>query len=46
MKIWYDNKVDAIYIELRKGEFDHNVRIDDNTIVDYDKKNVLGIVIL
>ncbi len=47
MKIDYDPEADAMYIQLKKGVFDHNGKIDENTIVDYDKKNnILGIEIL
>lgn len=47
MNIRYDRQADAVYIELRKGVFGSNKRIDDFTIVDYDKiGNILGIELL
>jgi len=47
MEINYDKDADALYIEFRKGNFAKNKKIDDFTIVDYDKKeNMLGIEIL
>lgn len=47
MEIRYDKKADAIYIELRKGEFHKNKRVDGLTIVDLDKEgNIHGIEIL
>jgi len=47
MEINYDKTADALYIELRKGEFAENKKIDDITIMDLDKDgNVLGIEFL
>ena len=47
MEINYDADADAMYIRLRKGKFDHNKKVDKNTIVNYDKKgDVLGIELL
>ncbi len=47
MEINYDKEADAIYIKLRKGEFNKNKKIDDSTIIDLDKnENILGIEIL
>ena len=47
MRIKYDSEVDAMYIELRKGEFSKNKIIDDLTIIDLDKDgNMLGIELL
>lgn len=47
MEIKYDSEVDAIYIEIRKGKFDHNKKLDKNTVINYDKEgNVLGIELL
>ena len=47
MKIRYDPKVDAIYIELAKGKYDISREISDSVVVDEDKKGkVLGIEIL
>jgi len=47
MKITYDKDADAMYIEFDSGEFAKNKKIDDETIIDLDKKgNILGIEIL
>ena len=47
MEINYDKKADALYIEIRKGEFSENKKIDDFTIIDLDKDgNILGIEFL
>ena len=47
MKINYDPKVDAVYIELAKGRYEVSREITDSIIVDEDKKGkVLGIEIL
>ena len=47
MEINYDKEADALYIELRKGEFAKNKKIDDFTILDLDKDgNILGIEFL
>jgi len=47
MEINYDKEADALYIELRKGEFAENKKIDDFTIIDLDKDgHVLGIEFL
>ncbi len=47
MKIQYDPKVDAIYIELAKGKYEVSREISDSVIVDEDKNGkVLGIEIL
>jgi len=47
MEIKYDSEADALYIELKKGKFDHNKEIDKNIIVNYDNdNNILGIEIL
>ena len=47
MEINYDKEADALYIEIRKGEFSENKKIDDFTIIDLDKDgNVLGIEFL
>jgi uncharacterized protein YuzE len=47
MEISYDKNADAMYIELRKGEFAKNKKIDDFTIIDLDKdENILGIELL
>ena len=47
MEIVYDKEADAIYIEFLKGDFASNKKIDDFTIIDFDKDgNMLGIEIL
>lgn len=47
MKIQYDPKVDAMYIELAKGKYDVSREISKSIIVDVDKNGkVLGIEIL
>jgi len=47
MEISYDKEADAMYIELRPGEFAKNKKIDDFTIIDLDKRgNILGIELL
>ncbi len=47
MKITYDKKVDAMYIRLRKGRYDHSKKVTDDILVDVSKKGeVLGLEIL
>ncbi len=47
MNLSYDKDADALYIELRKGDFARNKKIDDLTIVDLNKTGgVLGIEVL
>jgi uncharacterized protein YuzE len=47
MKINYDPKVDAVYIDLAKGRYEVSREISDSIVVDEDKKGkVLGIEIL
>lgn len=47
MKVQYDSKIDAIYIELAKGKYDNTRKVSDAVLVDEDKKGkVLGIEIL
>lgn len=47
MKIRYDSKVDAVYIELAKGKYEISRDVSDVVIVDEDKNGkVLGIEIL
>ncbi len=38
MKIRYDPDADAMYITLIDDEVDHTQEIDENTIVDFNKK--------
>ena len=47
MKIHYDSKIDAVYIELAKGKYEVSREISDSVVVDEDKNGkVLGIEIL
>lgn len=47
MKITYDKKVDAMYIKLRKGRYDHSKKVTGDILVDVSKKGeVLGLEIL
>jgi len=47
MKIRYDRKVDAMYIQLAKGKYDGTRKVSDVILVDEDKNGkVLGIEIL
>lgn len=47
MKITYDKKVDAMYIKLRAGRYDHTKKVTDDILVDISKKGeVLGLEIL
>jgi uncharacterized protein YuzE len=47
MEIKIDLKADAMYIRFQKGKFAKNKVIDEDTIIDLDKKGrLLGIEIL
>lgn len=47
MKIRYDPKVNAMYIELGNGKYDKTRKVSDVILVDEDKNGkVLGIEIL
>jgi len=47
MKITYDKKVDAMYIRLKKGRYDHSKKVTDDILVDVSSKGeVLGLEIL
>jgi len=47
MKIKYDKKVDALYIEFGKGKYFQSKKVSDSIMVDEDKKGkVLGIEVL
>lgn len=47
MKIHYDPKMDAVYIELAKGIYEVSREISSSVVVDEDKKGkILGIEIL
>ncbi|KKU09117.1 MAG: hypothetical protein UX13_C0049G0010 [Candidatus Woesebacteria bacterium GW2011_GWB1_45_5] len=47
MKIKYDKKVDAIYIEFSKGTYSRSRKVSDSVLVDEDKGGkILGVEIL
>lgn len=47
MKIEYDKDADALYITLRKGQYNISEEISDEVIIDLDKKcRIIGIEIL
>ena len=47
MKITYDKKIDAMYIEFKKGHYDYTKKVTDDILVDISNKNeVLGLEIL
>jgi len=47
MKIRYDSKIDALYINLASGKYDKSKKITDSIVVDLTKSGkVLGIEIL
>lgn len=47
MKIRYDPKVDAVYIELAKGKYEISREISDSVVVDEDKNGkILGVEVL
>lgn len=47
MKIRYDKKVDAVYIDLARGKYHVSKKITDDIVVDLTKSGkVLGIEIL
>ncbi len=47
MKIKYDKKIDAVYIEFAKGKYSKSRKISDAVLVDEDKKGkILGVEIL
>lgn len=47
MKITYDKKVDAMYIKLKVGSYDHTKKVTDDILVDVNKKGeILGLEIL
>lgn len=47
MKITYDKKIDAMYLQFQKGTFSRNKEIEDGIILDIGKGNkILGIEIL
>ncbi len=47
MKMQFDPKVDAVYIELAKGTYNTTRKVSDSILVDEDRKGkILGIEIL
>lgn len=47
MKIKYDSKIDALYIDFAEGLYDKSKKITDSIVVDLTKEGkVLGIEIL
>ena len=47
MKMQYDSKIDAVYIELAKGTYSNTRKVSDVILVDEDRRGkVLGIEIL
>ncbi len=47
MKINYDPKVDAVYIELAKGKYEVSREVSKSVIVDEDKNGkILGVEVL
>ena len=47
MKITFDKKADAMYIEISDEEFAKNKKIDNETIIDLDKNGkIIGIEFL
>ncbi len=47
MKIKYDSKVDAVYIEFAKGIYDRSRKVSESILVDEDEKGkILGVEIL
>ena len=47
MKITYDKKIDAMYLQFQKGSFSRNKEVEEGIILDIGKGNkILGIEIL
>lgn len=47
MRIEYDKDADALYIQLREGDVEDNIDIEEGTTVDLDEKgHMIGIEIL
>lgn len=44
MKIQYDSKIDAVYIELAKGKYDISREISDSVVVDEDKNGKILVI--
>ncbi len=47
MKLKYDKKIDALYMEFGKGTYFRSRKVSDSVLVDEDKKGkILGVEIL
>ncbi|MBM3309386.1 MAG: DUF2283 domain-containing protein [Candidatus Altiarchaeales archaeon] len=47
MKISFDAEADALYVQIVKGKFHSNKKVDENTVLDLDEKGrVLGLEII
>ena len=47
MKTEYDPNADALYLRLKQDPVENTVKIDKNTIIDFNHKNeIIGIEIL
>ena len=47
MKVKYDKKVDAIYIEFARGKYSGSRKVSDSVLVDEDRNGkILGVEIL
>lgn len=47
MKITYDKKIDALYIELKTGVYDRTKKVTGDILVDINKRGkIIGIEIL
>ena len=47
MQITYDKQADALYIEIKKGKFASNKKIDSDTVLDLDDSGkLIGIELL
>ena len=47
MKVRYDKKMDAIYLEFAKGKYFRSRKVSDSVLVDEDKKGkILGVEVL
>jgi uncharacterized protein YuzE len=47
VRVEYDKKADAMYIWLRKAQYDISAELAENVIIDLDKKgHIIGIEVL
>ena len=47
MEISYDKEADALYIQIKKGKFASNKKIDEETVIDLDENGkLIGLEIL